>query len=144
VWEADGTYTVLGAGGAPGINAAGTVIAGFLYTNGGGGPRYYWRNSVGEPWNGPVVLPGLCWDVTGMDDAGRIIARDCPIPGSSRKTTGVFAPPYTSAPALLPGLGDLTEGGRAFGISGNGKYIVGTAPTKPSRLAVRWLDPLVP
>ncbi len=142
VWEADSSH-VLGGGGAQGINAAGTRIAGFLYGT-GGGPRYYWRNTVGEPWNGPVLLPGGCWDVTGMDEAGRIIARLCPIPGSSRKTTGVFAPPYTSAPALLPGLGDMTEGGTAYGISGDGKYIVGTAPTKPSRLAVRWLDPLVP
>jgi hypothetical protein len=56
----------------------------------------------------------------------------------------VFAPPYTDAPVLLPGLGDATEGGTAYGISGSGKYIVGTAPTKPSRLAVRWVDPLVP
>jgi len=91
-----------------------------------------------------MVLPGSCWDVTGMDEAGYIIARLCPIPGSSRKTTGVFTPPYTDAPVLLPGLGDATEGGTAYGISGSGKYIVGTAPTKPSRLAVRWVDPLVP
>jgi len=142
VWEADSSH-VLGGGGAPGINAAGTLIAGFMYGT-GGGPRYYWRNNVGEPWNGPVLLPGGCSDVTGMDEAGRIIARLCPIPGSSRKTTGVFAPPYPSAPVLLPGLGDVTEGGTAYGISGDGKYIVGTAPTKPTRLAVRWSNPLVP
>lgn len=143
VWEADGSFTVLGAGGAPGINAAGTLVAGFLYGT-GGGPRYYWRNSVGDAWNGPVVLPGGCYDVTGMDDAGRIIARSCPIPGSSRTTGGVFEPPYTSAPALLPGLGDLTEGGVVYGISRNGRFIVGTAKTKPTRVAARWLNPLVP
>ena len=143
IWEGDSAH-VLGAGGAPGINAAGTLIAGFVYINGGGSPRYYRRNSVGDPWSGPMVLPGSCWDVTGMDEAGYIIARLCPIPGSSRKTTGVFTPPYTDAPVLLPGLGDATEGGTAYGISGSGKYIVGTAPTKPSRLAVRWVDPLVP
>ena len=142
VWEAD-TSHVLGAGGAAGINAAGTVIAGFLYGT-GGGPRYYTRNSAGDLWNGAVLLSGGCSDVTGMDETGRIIARLCAIPGSSRKTSGVFAPPYTSAPVLLPGLGDATEGGTAYGISGGGKYIVGTAPTKPSRLAVRWLNPLVP
>jgi hypothetical protein len=144
VWETDGSFTVLGPGGTPGINAAGTAIAGFNYTNGGGGPRYYWRNNVGEAWNGPVILPGGCWDVTGMDDAGRIIARDCPIPGSSRTTGGVFAPPYTSQPTLLPGLGDLTEGGVVYGISRNGTYIVGTAKTRPTRVAVRWLNPIVP
>ena len=143
-WEADGTATVLEAGGAPGLNAAGTAIASFLYTNGGDGPRYYSRSAVGEEWTGPGILPGGCWDVTGMDDAGRIIARGCPIPGSSRTTGGVFAPPYTSLPALLPGLGDLTEGGVVYGISRNGKYIVGTAKTKPTRVAVRWLNPLVP
>lgn len=144
VWEADGSVTVLGPGAAPGINAAGTVIAGFLYVNNGGGPRYWWRDNAGEAWNGPEILPGGCWDVTGMDDAGRIIARGCPIPGSSRATGGVFAPPYTSQPALLPGLGDLTEGGVVYGISRNGKYIVGTAKTKPARVAVRWLNPLAP
>jgi probable HAF family extracellular repeat protein len=144
VWEADGSFTVLGPGGAPGINAAGTAIAGFAYTNTGGGPRYYWRNAVGDAWSGPVILPGDCWDVTGMDDAGRIIARSCPIPGSSRTTGGIFEPPYTSPPALLPGLGDLTEGGVVYGISPNGKYIVGTAKTKPTRVAVRWMNPLVP
>jgi len=142
VWEAD-TSHVLGAGGAAGINAAGTVIAGFLYGT-GGGPRYYTRDDPNHSWTGPVLLSGGCSDVTGMDETGRIIARLCAIPGSSRKTSGVFAPPYTTAPTLLPGLGDATEGGTAYGISVNGKYIVGTAPTKPSRLAVRWVDPLVP
>jgi uncharacterized membrane protein len=144
VWEADGSFTVLGPGGAPGINAAGTAIASFLYSNFGDGPRYYWRGNVVDAWNGPVILPGGCWDVTGMDDVGRIIARSCPIPGSSRTTGGVFAPPYTNLPTLLPGLGDLTEGGVVYGISRNGKYIVRTAKTKPTRVAVRWLNPLVP
>ena len=83
-----------------------------------------------------------------MDDVEHIIVRGCQIPGSARTTAGVFAPPYTSVytskPALVPGLGDATEGGNAWGISRNGKYIADTAPTKPTRVGVRWLNPLVP
>lgn len=144
VWEANGSFAVLGAGAAYGINAAGTLAAALLY---GDAPRYFWRNSASDLWNGPVLLPGGCYDVTGMDDAGRIIARGCPSPGTSRNSVGVFAPPSppnASAPTLLPGLGDLADGGGAWGISRDGKYVVGTAPTKPTRVAVRWLNPLVP
>jgi probable HAF family extracellular repeat protein len=137
VWEANGSFTVLGAGGAPGINGAGTVVASWNSS----GPVYYKRDAVGLLWTGPWPLPGGCTDATGMDDAGRIIARGCPIPGSTRSTSVVIASPYTT-PVYLGGLGDATEGGTAYGISRNGTYIAGTAPTKPSRFAVRWQNPL--
>jgi hypothetical protein len=77
----------------------------------------------------------------GVDDLGNFIARRCPAPGSSRLTSVIIPPPY-STPVYLSGLGDVTEGGTAYGISRNGTYIFGTAPTKPTRVAVRWQNPL--
>ena len=65
VWEADGQFTVLGDGGAPGINSAGTIIAGFNSN----GAAYYLRDAVGSPWTGPFQLPGGCSNGMGVDDA---------------------------------------------------------------------------
>jgi probable HAF family extracellular repeat protein len=137
VWEANGQYTVLGEGGAPGINGAGTIIASFNNS----GAVYYTRNAVGDQWTGPLALPGGCSNGMGVDDAGNIIARRCPSPGSSRLTSVIVAPPYTTA-IYLSGLGDVTEGGTAYGISRGGTYIAGTAPTKPTRVGARWRNPL--
>jgi hypothetical protein len=136
VWEADGTYTVIGEGYAQGINGAGTLIAAFNSTT----ALYYKRNAVGDPWNGPFVLPGGCSNAMAADDAGHILAKRCPVTGTSRLTSAVFPPPYTS-PVYLGGLGDVTEGGTAYGMSPGGTYIYGTAPTKPTRVAVRWQTP---
>jgi len=137
VWEANGQYKVLGEGGAPGINGAGTIIASFNNS----GAVYYTRNAVGDQWTGPLPLPGGCSNGMGVDDAGNIIARRCPSPGSSRLTSVIVAPPYTTA-IYLSGLGDVTEGGTVYGISRGGTYIAGTAPTKPTRVGARWRNPL--
>jgi len=66
VWEANGQYTVLGEGGAPGINGAGTIIASFNNS----GAVYYTRNAADMTWVGPLPLPGGCSNGMGVDDAG--------------------------------------------------------------------------
>lgn len=133
VWEADRTATVLGDGGAPAINSAGTIVTGFT------GDRvavYYTRTDTG--WSAPNVLPGGCAAAMGVDDSGRIVGHDCPIPGTSRLTSAIFYPPDYSSYVLLGGLGDQTEGGKAYGMSRQGTTVFGTAKTKPTRVAVRW------
>jgi hypothetical protein len=143
LWEETGVtaqyqLTVLGDGGAPAINSAGTIVAGF---NNSGNAVYYKRASPTDPWSAAQVLPGGCGAAMGVDDSDRIVANGCPIPGSSRVTSAVFYPgadhTYTSY-VLLGGLGDRTEGGKAYGMSRGGTAVVGTAPTKPTRVAVIW------
>ncbi|HUQ80869.1 MAG TPA: hypothetical protein VM076_07020, partial [Gemmatimonadaceae bacterium] len=101
----------------------------------------YYKRSPGGAWSTAQVLPGGCTGAVGVDASDRIAANGCPIPGSSRVTSAVFDPgadhTYTSY-VLLGGLGDRTEGGKAYGMSPNGTAVVGTAPTKPTRVGVRW------
>ena len=139
MWESGGQFTDLGTGVANAINSAGTIVVG----SNSSGAVYYTRAGVGAPWSAPNVLPGGCGAATGVDDVGvddrgRIVANQCPIPGSSRVTSAVFYPPNYTSYVLLPGLGDRTEGGKAFGISRGGTTVFGTAPTKPTRVAVMW------
>ena len=140
LWEETGVpaqyqVTVLGDGGAPAINSAGTIVAGF---NNSGAAVYYQRDPLTGAWSAAQVLPGGCGAAMGVDDTGRIVANSCPIPGSSRVTSAVFYPPDYTSYVLLGGLGDRTEGGKAYGMSRGGTAIVGTAPTKPTRVAVIW------
>lgn len=135
VWEADGQFTVIGDGGAPAINSAGTIVAGF---NDNRAAVYYRRTDTG--WSAPNVLPGACGAAMGVDDSGRIVGHDCAIPGSSRLTSAIFYPPSYTSYVLLGGLGDQTEGGKAYGMSRYGSAVFGTAKTKPTRVAIRWLS----
>ena len=137
VWEADGSYTVLGDGGAVAINRAGTLIAG----SSDSGALYYTRSAVGDLWNGPFLLPGGCSNAMGVDDAGHLVARGCKVQGSTRVLSAAYAPPYAS-PVYLGGLGDVTNSGAAMGMSIGGTYIYGSAPTRPTTVAVRWRNPL--
>ena len=136
VWElVGGQYQseVIGDGGGYAINSTGTIVVGF---NNNGAALYYKRDGAG--WSAPNVLPGGCGAAMGIDDSDRIVAHNCPIPGSSRVTSAVFYPPDYTSYVLLGGLGDRTEGGKAFGISRGGSVVFGTAPTKPTRVAVIW------
>ena len=133
-WEMGGQFKDLGDGVANGINSAATIVVG----SNASGAVYYTRNSAGDAWSVPTVLPGDCGAAVAVDDSGKIVAHGCPIPGSSRVTSAVFYPPSYTSYALLGGLGDRTEGGKAFGISRGGTLVFGTAPTKPTRVAVIW------
>jgi hypothetical protein len=139
VWEADGRLTVLVDGPLAAVNRAGTMVVG----SNGTSAVYFTRAAEGGAWNGPFTLPGGCTNGMGVDDLGRIIARGCrPATGSSRITSAVFAPPYTSA-VYLGGLGNTTDGGTAWALSSGGAYIYGSVPTKGNTwVAVRWRNPL--
>ena len=64
----------------------------------------------------------------------------CNAPLTSRLTSAVIAPPYTSL-VYLGGLGDASDGGTVWRVPSGGAYIYGYAPTKGTNTAVRWRSP---
>lgn len=136
IWEANGSYTVLAGGGLAAVNSAGTLAVGFTTRD----AAYYKRNAVGDAWSGPFVLPGGCKKARGVDDAGHIVVMGCNAPLTSRLTSAVIAPPYTSL-VYLGGLGDVSDGGTVWRVPPGGAYIYGYAPIKGTNTAVRWRSP---
>jgi len=98
------------------------------------------RNAVGDAWTGPFVRPGGCKKARGIDDAGRIVVMGCNAPLTSRLTSAVIAPPYTSL-VYLGGLGDPSDGGTVWRVPAGGAYVYGYAPAKGTNTAVRWRSP---
>jgi hypothetical protein len=145
-WDSLGRAQTLPGDGfhATGIDAGGRVISG---ASDGGIPAgaVYWTAEVNpdgtRAWSGPLALPGGCQRAVGIDDEGDIIGNRCQTSTGSRYISGIWSPPYTSVTSLT-GLGDVSDGGAAWGISRDGSRIVGGAPTggaNTHRVAVMWL-----